>query len=43
MPINAYMGEDELPLTLGDAVDLLDEDEALREVLGEEFVDLYAP
>ena len=39
--INAYMGEDELPLTLGDAVDLLEEDEALREVLGPDFVDLY--
>jgi len=40
--INAYMGEDELPLTLGDAVDLLDGDEALRQVLGPAFVDLYA-
>jgi len=40
--INAYMGEDELPLTLGDAVDLLVEDSALREVLGPQFVDLYA-
>jgi len=40
--INAYMGEDELPLTLGDAVDLLDGDDALRQVLGPDFVDLYA-
>jgi len=40
--INAYMGQDELPLTLGDAVDLLVEDAALREVLGPDFVDLYA-
>jgi glutamine synthetase len=39
---NAYMGADELPLTLGDAVDLLDGDEALRQVLGPVFVDLYA-
>jgi len=39
--VNAYMGEDELPLTLGDAIDLLDEDEDLRGVLGHEFVDLY--
>ena len=40
--INAYMGEDELPLTLGDAVDVLVEDAALRDVLGPDFVDLYA-
>ncbi len=40
--INAYMGADELPMTLGDAVDLLDGDAALREVLGPDFVDLYA-
>jgi glutamine synthetase len=40
--INAYMGEDELPLTLGDAVDLLVGDEALRQVLSPAFVDLYA-
>ncbi len=39
--INAYMGEDELPLTLGDAIDLLDEDEDLRGILGSDFVDLY--
>jgi glutamine synthetase len=35
------MGDDELPMTLGDAIDLLDEDQDLREVLGHEFVDLY--
>ncbi|MCC0079941.1 MAG: glutamine synthetase [Rhodobacter sp.] len=40
--INAYMGEDELPLTLGDAIDLLVEDQAMVEVLGPEFVALYA-
>ena len=40
--INAYMGEDELPLNLSDAIDLLEEDSALVEVLGPEFVALYA-
>jgi glutamine synthetase len=40
--INAYMGEDELPLNLGDAIDLLEEDQALREILTPAFVDLYA-
>lgn len=40
--INAYMGEDELPLNLSDAIDLLEEDQALVEVLGPEFVALYA-
>ncbi|MCB1394946.1 MAG: glutamine synthetase, partial [Rhodobacteraceae bacterium] len=39
--INAYMGEDELPLTLGAAVDLLEEDAAMGEVLGPQFVALY--
>lgn len=39
---NAYMGEDELPLNLSDAIDLLEEDAALVEVLGPEFVALYA-
>ncbi len=39
---NAYMGDDELPLTLGAAVDLFEEDEALKEVLGPDFVALYA-
>ncbi|WP_028028725.1 glutamine synthetase family protein [Gemmobacter nectariphilus] len=40
--VNAYMGEDELPLNLSDAIDLLEEDEALVEVLGPDFVALYA-
>ena len=40
--INAYMGEDELPLNLSDAIDLLVGDEAMAEVLGPEFVALYA-
>jgi glutamine synthetase len=38
---DAYMGEDELPLNLGDALDLLAEDEALREVLGTDFCNVY--
>jgi glutamine synthetase len=38
---NAYMGDDELPLTLSDALDLLEENEALSEVLGRDFVSLY--
>ena len=40
--INAYMGEDELPLNLSDAIDLLEEDRTMVEVLGPEFVALYA-
>jgi glutamine synthetase len=38
---DAYMGEDELPLNLGDALDLLDEDAALRGVLGSDFCNVY--
>jgi glutamine synthetase len=38
---DAYMGEDELPLNLGDALDLLDEDAALRGVLGPDFCNVY--
>jgi glutamine synthetase len=38
---DAYMSEDELPLNLGDALDLLAEDTALREVLGPEFCSVY--
>lgn len=40
--INAYMGEDELPLNLSDAIDLLEEDTAIVDVLGPDFVALYA-
>ena len=40
--INAYMGEDELPLNLSDAIDLLEEDTAMVDVLGPDFVALYA-
>jgi glutamine synthetase len=39
---NAYMGEDELPLNLSDAIDLLEDDAALVNVLGPDFVALYA-
>lgn len=39
--INAYMGEDELPLTLGAALDLFEEDSAFVDVVGREFAALY--
>lgn len=35
------MSEDELPYNLGDALDLMDENTAMREVLGPEFIDVY--
>ncbi len=38
---DAYNSESELPYNLGDALDLLEEDTALREVLGEEFCQVY--
>ncbi|WP_128253580.1 glutamine synthetase family protein [Falsirhodobacter deserti] len=38
---SAYMSETDLPYTLGDALDLLEEDAALREVLGEVFCKFY--
>ncbi|MRX51475.1 glutamine synthetase [Paracoccus sp. S-4012] len=38
---DAYMSEDELPTNLGDALDLMRESEAMREVLGSGFVDVY--
>ena len=38
---DAYMSEDELPYNLGDALDLLEEDAALRDVLGAEFCGVY--
>ena len=37
---DAYMGEDELPYNLGDALDLFEENAALREVLGPDFCKL---
>jgi glutamine synthetase len=39
---NAYQGEYTLPRSLGEALQLLREDEALHEVLGPEFVTVYA-
>jgi glutamine synthetase len=38
---NAYSSSDELPYNLGDALDLLEEDTALREVIGPEFCGVY--
>lgn len=38
---DAYNMETDLPYNMGDALDLLDEDKALREVLGTEFCDVY--
>ena len=38
---DAYISEDELPLTLGDALDLMVDSEPMRDVLGEEFINVY--
>ncbi len=38
---DAYMGDDELPLNLGDALDLLSESGPMQEVLGPEFCSVY--
>jgi glutamine synthetase len=38
---DAYMGEDELPYNLGDALDLMSESAAIRETLGDEFCNVY--
>ncbi|WP_411957548.1 glutamine synthetase family protein [Paracoccus homiensis] len=38
---DAYMSQDELPYNLGDALDLMSENQAMRGVLGQEFVDVY--
>ncbi|MFD1794903.1 glutamine synthetase [Paracoccus aurantiacus] len=38
---DAYISEDELPLTLGDALDLMSESKPMREVLGDEFINVY--
>lgn len=38
---DAYMSEDELPYNLGDALDLMEESAAMREVLGAEFIAVY--
>jgi len=38
---NAYIDSDEIPTTLGNALDLLEEDKALIEVMGEDFIKVY--
>ena len=38
---SAYIDSDEIPVNMGDALDLLDEDKALHEVLGVDFVKVY--
>ena len=38
---DAYVAEDELPLTLGDALDLLEECAPVRDVLGQRFCTVY--
>ena len=38
---DAYMNADELPLTLGDALDIMVDSTPMREVLGDEFVSVY--
>ena len=38
---NAYIDSDEIPVSLGDALDLLDEDQALKDVLGIDFCKVY--
>ncbi|MBI1173260.1 glutamine synthetase [bacterium] len=39
---SAYIDSDDIPTNLGDALDLLDEDTALKEVLGTDFCKVYA-
>ena len=38
---SAYIDSDEIPLNMGDALDLLDEDAALKDALGVEFCKVY--
>jgi len=38
---SAYIDSDEIPVNLGDALDLLDEDAALKEVMGADFIKVY--
>ncbi|WP_283177800.1 glutamine synthetase family protein [Gemmobacter sp. 24YEA27] len=38
---SAYIDSDEIPVNLGDALDLLDEDVALKDVMGVDFVKCY--
>ena len=38
---SAYIDNDDIPVNMGDALDLLDEDESLKEVMGTEFIAVY--
>jgi glutamine synthetase len=38
---SAYIDSEDIPANLGDALDMLDEDEALKEVMGPEFIKVY--
>ncbi len=38
---SAYIDSEDIPANLGDALDLLDEDAALKEVMGNEFIKVY--
>jgi glutamine synthetase len=38
---SAYIDSEDIPVNLGDALDLLDEDAALKEVMGEGFIKVY--
>lgn len=38
---SAYIDSEDIPVNLGDALDLLDEDEALKEVMGPDFIKVY--
>jgi glutamine synthetase len=38
---DAYIAQDEFPFNLGDALDLMSESAAVREVLGSDFIDVY--
>ncbi len=38
---SAYIDSDEIPVNMGDALDMLDEDAALKEVLGDAFCKVY--
>ena len=38
---SAYIDSEDIPANLGDALDMLDEDDALKEVMGPEFIKVY--
>jgi glutamine synthetase len=38
---SAYIDNEDIPANLGDALDLLEEDKALQEVMGEGFIKVY--